>query len=48
MDSAFHHGWTELKEIHASDKQWNTALGARMHALAFARAHTHTHTHSLQ
>jgi L-rhamnose mutarotase len=27
MDGAFHFGWTELKEVHASDVHWNTALG---------------------
>jgi len=28
MKTDFHHGWTELKEIHASDREWNKQLGA--------------------
>lgn len=30
MDADFHGGWTEMEEIHSSDKQWNTALNAKM------------------
>ena len=30
MSTEFHHGWTELKEIHASDNQWNKQLGKQM------------------
>ena len=26
MDADFHGGWTELSEVHSSEKQWNTAL----------------------
>ena len=26
MDADFHGGWTELTEVHSSEKQWNTAL----------------------
>eukprot|EP00041_Stephanoeca_diplocostata_P020561 m.462958 g.462958 ORF g.462958 m.462958 type:complete len:189 (+) comp21606_c0_seq2:62-628(+) len=30
MDADFHGGWTEMEEIHSSDKQWNTSLNAKM------------------
>ena len=26
MDADFHGGWTELSEVHSSEKQWNSAL----------------------
>jgi len=39
MKTDFHHGWTELKEIHASDREWNKQLGAsRVNAWSFAIA----------
>lgn len=30
MNADFHGGWTEMSEIHSSDVQWNTALGATL------------------
>ncbi|CAK0910592.1 unnamed protein product [Prorocentrum cordatum] len=32
MDSDFHGGWTECEEVRASDREWNTALGAQARA----------------